>query len=62
MQHLIKYLEENNLRQGEFAAKVDVTQATISRICNGTYQPSTSLIQRIAKVTNNAVPVTAWFE
>ena len=60
MEHLQAYLLRVNLRQSEFAALVGSTQATISKLVNGSVQPSLDLAVRIERVTAGAVPATSW--
>lgn len=48
---LAEYLDNNGETQEGFAARIGVTQATISRIASGSVLPSLTLAKRIAKAT-----------
>ena len=47
--NLRRLLEQNNLNQAEFAKKIGVTEATVSRYVNGNRIPSTKIIGKIMK-------------
>ena len=53
---LSKYLEAKGETQADFAARVDATQATISKICAFIIVPKRKLMARIADATGGAVP------
>jgi transcriptional regulator with XRE-family HTH domain len=52
---LLSYLREANLKQADFAGRVGVTEAAVSRWCNGKGRPSWDVLARIASVTGGAV-------
>ena len=52
---LSKYLEAKGETQADFAARVDATQATISKICAFIIVPKRKLMARIAAATDGAV-------
>ena len=52
---LSKYLEAKGETQADFAARVDATQATISKICAFIIVPKRKLMARIAVATGGAV-------
>jgi DNA-binding XRE family transcriptional regulator len=60
MTKLQSYLVQECLRQGDFAALVGATQATISKLASGTARPSLDLAFAIEKATAGAVPVASW--
>jgi DNA-binding transcriptional regulator YdaS (Cro superfamily) len=57
--NLEKYLEVAGKTQQEFADLVGVAQARISQLIRGAL-PSLPLAQRIERVTDGEVPVSAW--
>lgn len=61
MMTLAQYLHSENLTQAEFARRLGVNQATVSKLASGERR-STSIetARRIAAVTGGAVPITAW--
>lgn len=61
MQALLDYLSETNTTQRQFAALVGVREATVTAWLQG-IKPRPERMERIAKITNGKVPVTAWFE
>lgn len=61
MQTLPEYLSSKKIRRDKFAALVPTTEATLSRWCTGASKPSDENKARIEKITEGAVPVTAWF-
>ena len=52
---LADYLQQSNLTDAEFGAKVDCSQSQVNRIKNGASQPSAELIARIRDETGGAV-------
>ena len=56
------YREQIGLTQVEMATRLGVQQPFYSLIERGLRLPSARLIGKIAEVTDNAVPVTAWFD
>lgn len=60
MTKLSAYLEGARLTQAQFAAKIDVTQATVSKLCAGTMQPGPELAVLIEQHTKGAVRVEDW--
>lgn len=54
------YLEQQNLKQADFAKKVGVTPATVSRLLAGQLSPSLELAARIEDVTKRKVPMRSW--
>jgi transcriptional regulator with XRE-family HTH domain len=62
MSPLSAYLLDNGESQTEFAARVAVTQATVSRLCRGAMRPSLNLALRMERATEGMVPVGSWAE
>lgn len=60
MAKLSAYLEGARLTQAQFAARIDVTQATVSKLCAGTMQPGPTLAVQIESATGGAVRVEDW--
>ncbi len=58
---LSEYLQANGLRQEEFAARMGVAQATVSRWCNG-LMPRRAHLLRIIELTGGAVTAEAFLE
>lgn len=52
---LSKHLETNGVTQSAFAAEVEATQSTISKICAGIIVPKRRLMARIVSATGGAV-------
>jgi transcriptional regulator with XRE-family HTH domain len=50
--NLAAYLDENGITQAEFAARMGIGQAAVSRILNGSRRPSLPLALRIAAEAN----------
>lgn len=46
---MVKARKENNITQKELSERTGITQADISRIENGTRNPSLNMIKRLAK-------------
>jgi DNA-binding XRE family transcriptional regulator len=47
---LKRLIHINGMTQGEFARKLGVTEATLSRYITGTHEPSMSKAERIAEI------------
>ena len=62
MNTFAQYLADNKIRQEDFAAKIGVKQATISRLKRGVSSPQFDTALKIQKATNGKVPITAWPE
>lgn len=60
MNTLSEYLKVNRITQAQFAAKVGVSQGSISRICRGTSGLSFRLAMKIDRATSGEVPVSSW--
>lgn len=60
MKRLFQYLTDNKIRQAVFAKRCGVTQPVISRLVNGTAQPSPDLAVRIEEETGGAVRFYDW--
>lgn len=60
MTQLQAYLAQANLRQSEFADLVGSSQATISKLANGSALPGLELAVRIDRATGGAVPAASW--
>ncbi|OIQ32321.1 MAG: hypothetical protein BM562_05485 [Alphaproteobacteria bacterium MedPE-SWcel] len=58
--NLSEYLKMAMVTQSEFAAQVGVTQGVVSRLANGTKQPSLALAVRIELATQGAVTTHQW--
>ena len=58
---LRKWMRANDVTQGDLANQVGLSQAMLSRICNG-YQPSPAVMMRIAVATKGAVLPNDFFE
>ncbi|MEL6089798.1 helix-turn-helix domain-containing protein [Bartonella schoenbuchensis] len=59
---LKSYLSENNITYAAFAVSVGVTQASIARYVNGKRFPHPRIIKKIAKITNNYVSPSDWYQ
>lgn len=57
---LREYLRSTGVRQGDLAATLGVTQATVSRLASGSAQPSIDLAAAIKEATAGAVGFEAW--
>lgn len=60
MEKLSQYLKQHGVKQTEFAARCNVTQPVISRLANGSIQPSPSLAKRIENETGGAIRFYEW--
>lgn len=56
------WLFDNSLTIAEFAPRVGVSHATVSRICAGGWMPSADLMEKIAHATHGAVLPNDWFD
>lgn len=54
------YLAATQEKQSDFAARVNTTPATVSRIIAGTLRPALDLAHRIERATDGKVPTEAW--
>lgn len=54
-QVLLKYMKEENIKNWQFAKKVGITQALLSRYINGGTFPSFPTIQKISEKTGIAI-------
>lgn len=59
MMTLTQYLSDQKLTQAEFAAMIDATQGTVSKLC-ANRRPSWDLAMKIERVTGGKVPVSVW--
>ena len=55
------WLRREKVSQAEMAAKLEIAQATVSRICKGDY-PGPDTMRRIAIVTKGAVMPNDFFD
>lgn len=60
MMTLNEYLSSQAIRQSDFASKLGVTQATVSRLAAKTALPSLELAFAIERETAGAVPAASW--
>ena len=60
MMTLSEYLKAKAIRQADFAARIGVTQGTVSRLCSGRLAPDMETASRIQFETGGAVPVAVW--
>jgi len=54
------YLDDTGEKQTDFAARVNTTVATISRIVGGSLRPSLDLAHRIERATDGKVRTELW--
>jgi len=59
MSTLAEYLKAAGMTQSAFAAAVNVSQPTVNRWLGGA-KPSWEKAAEIERITNGAVPVSAW--
>jgi plasmid maintenance system antidote protein VapI len=59
---LLKYLNDHNISQTDFAEKIGVHFSYITHLIKGRRTPSLSTALRIERATCGAVPVTVWVE
>lgn len=62
MSKLSEYLKDNGIRQEDFAARIGVTQATVSRLKAGLLTPSVTVAAGIERETGGAIPAASWAE
>lgn len=63
MEHLLAYLAAHPKRtDAEWAQEFGVSRPHFTNIRNGVAQPSKKVMARMARLTNNQVPVWAWFQ
>lgn len=55
MNNLTEYLKENGITQKDFAARLNVRQATVSRVSRGIAEPSLNLAAAIERETAGQV-------
>ena len=60
MNKLAQYLTDRKITQAEFAARIGVTQAMVSRLAKGKAQPSPDVAVRIERETDGIAPFHAW--
>lgn len=60
MKKLSEYLTQNGIRQEDFAARIGVTQATVSRLKAEIMRPSIKVAARIEAETGGAIPAAYW--
>lgn len=60
MTQLYTYLAERRLRQVDFAERLGVGQATVSRLVSGVMRPSLELAVLIERETGGVVPAVSW--
>ena len=60
MNHLRSYITLRCIKQSDFAAVLGITQSMVSRLITGATTPSLDLAVRIERVTDGAVPASAW--
>lgn len=59
---LAKFLADENLSQGAFAAKLGVRQSEVSRWLSGLRVPGGELAFAIQRITGGKVPAESWYE
>ncbi|WP_144753887.1 helix-turn-helix domain-containing protein [Bartonella saheliensis] len=59
---LKSYLLKNNITYAEFAASIGVTQTSIARYINKKRFPKPRIIKKIAKITDNYVSPSDWYQ
>jgi transcriptional regulator with XRE-family HTH domain len=60
MNKLSDYLTQNGIRQEDFAARIGVTQATVSRLKAEIMRPSIKVAARIEEETGGEIPAAYW--
>ena len=60
MTKLAQYLAAEEIRQTDFAKRCKITQASVSRLANGSAQPSPHMAKRIEVETGGAVRFYDW--
>uniref|UniRef100_UPI0035CF5FF2 helix-turn-helix domain-containing protein n=1 Tax=Bartonella sp. AA74HLJMH TaxID=3243436 RepID=UPI0035CF5FF2 len=59
---LKSYLLKNNITYAEFAASIGVTQTSIARYINKKRFPQPRIIKQIARITDNYVSPSDWYQ
>ena len=63
MEKLTKWREAQGLSRGELAVAIGCNRSQVGRWESGlSYQPSFSIIQRIARLTGGSVTIVDWYE
>ena len=60
MSDLASFLKRENLSQDEFAGRIGVDQATVSRLARRVTKPGIELAARIERETNGEVSMASW--
>lgn len=55
------YLSSENIKEADFAASIECSQAHVNRLRRGKSFPSPDMIERIHKATNEKVSVSDWY-
>lgn len=58
---IIVLRKERNLKQGQLAVSIGITQAYLSGIENGKKQPSLEVLENISNFFGTPIPVLFWF-
>lgn len=59
--NLKQYLKSRKIRQEAFAKDLGVTQASVSRWCNGEYLPQPTLLKKILVMTGGEVTLMDFY-
>ena len=62
MATLEEYLENHNVLQAEFAARLGINQSMVSRLANMSAMPSLRLAAKIERETGGEVTALSWVE
>lgn len=57
---LREFLEQSGQTQAKLARRLGISTAHMSELLSGRKMPSLTLAYRIERLTNGAVPVSAW--
>lgn len=60
MNQLGHFLETTSTTQAEFAARLKVSQASVSKWQRGILRPSLDIAVKIERITHGAVKATSW--
>ncbi|MFC3180478.1 helix-turn-helix domain-containing protein [Cypionkella sinensis] len=60
MEKLSQYLSSSGKTQRHFAEEVGVDKSVMSRFLSGKAKPGREVAVRIARLSNDAVPVSSW--
>ena len=60
MSVLHSFLSDRGITQSDFAARLHVDQATVSRLVRGVARPSLDLAVRIERETEGLIPASSW--